>query len=372
MKFKVLESGGKDYDEWLYLVNELKPEHRDIHFLPEYGRLYKKTYGYEPCLAYYGNEHQYMIQPFIKRQLNDLPFLKEQNITKPYYDIANAYGYGGPVGLFDSTEQASRLYQEFNLKFVDYCKQEQFASEFTSLHPLLKNHELINSELINITLQKEIVYFDLSLSEKELWQGVNRGHKSSINKARKNGVSVKKVNATSSNLTKFNAMYYETMMRNKAAKRWFFPKDYFFNCFEFLGPKRLSLFIAYVEDKIASAYLLMHDFTIVYYHFGASDSKYYNLRPNNLLMYEIALWAKKQGFSRFHLGGGVTDFADDPLFRFKSGFSDKRAKLYSYSRIIHRETYDYLCILKQRYELQANGSVIKSNYFPQYRRELAG
>jgi lipid II:glycine glycyltransferase (peptidoglycan interpeptide bridge formation enzyme) len=122
-----------------------------------------------------------------------------------------------------------------------------------------------------------------------------------------------------------------------------------------------------VKGEVASAYLLMHDFSTAYYHFGGSDDRFYNLRPNNLLLFETALWAKRIGFRHYHLGGGVSSTADDSLLRYKAGFSDRRAKLYTYGRVHSRSVYDRLCELKISHE-RSVGQINDSDYFPLYRR----
>jgi len=370
VKFAILRPYGADGTRWTSLINNLNHDDQDIHFIPEYGNIYQRTYGYEPFLAYYGDEDCYVVQPFVKRLLNELPFLKEQHITESYFDISNPYGYGGPVFRCGSSAERLALYRDFDQQLIRYCEKKMIASEFTSLHPFLRNHEVIlASGLIEVTRSKELVYLDLTLSEEELWAGLNRGHRSSINKARKNGVTIDKVICSPGNIRVFNRLYIQTMERNNATERWFFPDGYFQNCFEQLGVGRISLFFASVNNEIAAAYLLMHDFTNAYYHFGGSDERFYDLRPNNLLMYEIALWLKQQGYLRYHLGGGVSSKVDDSLLRFKSGFSNKKAVLYTYGRIHHRQTYDYLCELKKKHELAKFGIVSGSDYFPLYRRQ---
>ncbi len=265
--------------------------------------------------------------------------------------------------------EGKKLFKEFNNSFLEYCYQEKFASEFTNLHPLLENFRLIiDSGSINMVKKKEVIYIDLTITEEELWRIFSRGNKSNINKARRNGVRIEKVTPDFNNFVIFKQLYYKTMERNLAQERWFFPEDYFTNCFEMLGPERISIFFAYVGEKPISAYLLMHDFKTVYYHFGGSDDSFYKLRPNNLLMFEVAIWAKRQGFCRYHLGGGVSASSEDSLFRFKSGFSDKKAPLYSYYRILHSKTYEFLCELKKTYEIKTTGEISNSDYFPLYRR----
>jgi hypothetical protein len=369
MQFKILPSLGKANQEWLDLIRRLKPEDQDLHFLPEYGNVYQLTYGYQPFLAFYGNEDCFTMQAFVKRPLNELLFLTEQKVTEPFFDIANPYGYGGPLCRCRTLQEGQQLFKEFNANLTDYCRRDQIASEFTSFHPLLDNQRYAaGTGLVEINPQKEIVYWDLTLSETELWQKMSRGHKSGINKAKRNAVRVEKVIINPVNLKVFKNLYHQTMIRHRAASRWFFPDDYFENLFFQLGPTRVSLFLAWLDTTPLASYFLIHDFQTVYYHFGGSDRQYYTLRPSNLLMWEAALWAKKSGFLRFHLGGGVSSSAVDSLFQYKSGFTDRRATLYSYQRIHNREIYDYLCSLKRSHE-RMKGENSTSDYFPLYRRK---
>lgn len=365
MEFKILTIQ-ENKKEWSELIANLNPGVKDLHFLPEYGEIYQKTYGYITFLAFYGNKDEYVIQPFVKRKLNDLPFLRGKKENN-YFDIASPYGYGGPV-YFGPEEKLTQIYKKFNQFFNQYCQKEKIASEFTSLHPILANHKITDKSLFKINRQKEIVYCDLTQSQEKLWRRISKGHRSDINKARRHKVEVRKMPLLRENFSVFNRMYYTTMKRRQAAERWFFPEDYFLNCAQCLGKKRVSLFFTYAQGKIASTNLLIHDFTICYHLFGASDPKFYSLRTNSLTMWEMFCFARMTGYKYFHLGGGVSDSPDDSLFRFKAGFSDLKKNLYTYFRIHHRPTYNYLCDLKREYEIRTLGREIKSDYLPLYRR----
>jgi lipid II:glycine glycyltransferase (peptidoglycan interpeptide bridge formation enzyme) len=364
MKFQILTK--KDQSIWQKLVNRLDDKKRDLHFLPEYAEIYEKTYGHIPHLAFYGDENRYIIQPFVKRELNDLPFLKEQEVKEKFYDIANPYGYGGPLN-FGKPDVA--VVRQFEKNFSIFMKKEKIASEFCSFHPLLKNHLLLKG-IVPIQKQKEIVYIDLTQDQDDLWHDISKGHRSDISKARRNKVEVRKVPLSKINFAIFNRMYYASMKRHGAAERWFFPKNYFQDCAKYLGEKRVSLFFTYAKGKIASANLLIHDFDLSYHHFGASDPKYYLLRTNSLSMWEMICFAQKASYKYFHLGGGVTNAADDSLLRFKEGFSELKKPLYTYFRIHHLPTYSLLIKLKKEYEIKTLGKEIKSCYLPVYRREI--
>jgi hypothetical protein len=369
MQFKVLSALGSERAEWSRLVAMIEPPRQDIHFLPEYGLIYRDTYGYEPYLAFYGDSERFVVQPFVKRSLNALPFLKERQVTDRYYDIANAYGFGGPLCHVSGGRWAGELLREFDREFAAYCRDQKIASEYANLHPLLRNHEpLVEAGWPVQGPQKEIVYMDLAAGQAGLWKEVRKGHKSSIQKAKKMGVRVERMPPSGASFERLNRLYYRTMDRNQAEDRWIFPEQYFGNCHQFLGDSRVTLLFACVENEIAAGAILIHDFATVYYHFSGSDERYYEYSPNNLLVFEAALWGQSNGYRTFFLGGGVSAAPDDSLLRFKSGFSARRAPLYSYWRIHEAKTYERLCRWKEEYEIRTNGKPLASEYFPLYRR----
>jgi GNAT acetyltransferase-like protein len=366
MSFDVL---GCDDARWPALIERLDRRRRDIHFLPSYGAVYRRTYGFDALLAVLDEPDGLVIQPFVRRPLNPLPFLRDQAIEKPFFDVANPYGYGGPLVEARDGEQAVGLFRRFHAELGAHFRADHVAAEFTSLHPLLGNDDIVRAaNVVTVEDQKDIVYVDLTLSEDELWQQTRRGHKSSINKAKKSGVSIDEVAPTADDFATFNKLYFATMDRNQAAARWYFPEDYFRNCWELLGADRVAFFFARHEGNVIAAWIVMHAFDTAYYHFGGSSPDFYHLRANNLMVHEVALWAKRRGYRALHLGGGVTSAPGDPLFVFKSGYAHKTARLRSYGRIHDEATYAELCRLKQAHEIAATGQLSSSGFFPLYRR----
>ncbi|HXA47855.1 MAG TPA: hypothetical protein VNW52_09520, partial [Burkholderiaceae bacterium] len=106
MQFSVLEL---DSPKWDSAVAALPVHLRDIHFLPQYARIYANTYQHTPFLAMLQSPDGFVIQPFIRRALNQLPFLESREPTQTFFDIANAYGYGGPVCSVSEPDVAADL-----------------------------------------------------------------------------------------------------------------------------------------------------------------------------------------------------------------------------------------------------------------------
>jgi len=369
MTFRILGPDGSDGAQWQALYDRLPPTLRDLHYLPGYGRVYRDTYGHEPFLAVLEEDDGCLLQAFVRRSLDDLPFLAQAGEPTRYHDVATPYGFGGPLpsdpGVADLPERLRR----FDRELVAYFRGAGIPAEFTCLHPLLGNHRWVESAaVVPVAAEKSVVVVDLCRPEEAIWRAVARGTRSSINHARRSGVVVERVEPGERELAAFQGLYVETMRRRDAAARWFFPESYFPACLRRLGPERSALFFARCEGELAAAYLLLNDEQTAYYHFGASSAAWLERRPNNLLMYETILWAKARGLTRYHLGGGVTAAGDDSLLRFKSSFGGDRAVLYTYGRVHDDGIYGRLCELKLAHERRVHGAPLDRDYFPLYRR----
>jgi hypothetical protein len=366
MPFEILTAEGADGRRWSRLIGQLPAERRDIHFLPEYGRIYRDSYGFEPLLAVYSDGDDFVLQPFVRRRLRDLPFLEGAPDAVGFTDIANPYGYGGPLS---NVVEGHRLYLGFAEAFAAWCDKEDIASEFASLHPFMADHQLgLIGPVMKTSAVKKVVFIDLAQGETAIQKKLRKGHRSSIATARRARVRVEKVETTSINLALFKEIYDATMVRQNAAERWFVPADYFELCIRHLGNARSSLLFAFVGDELESGCLLMHDFSTAYYHFAGTYAKHPALGVNNLMVYEAAALCRSMDCRRFHLGGGVTDQEDDSLLRFKAGFSELRAQLYTYFSIRDEAVYNRLCERKQAYEIATTGVVSTSDFVPIYRR----
>jgi CelD/BcsL family acetyltransferase involved in cellulose biosynthesis len=71
-------------------------------------------------------------------------------------------------------------------------------------------------------------------------------------------------------------------------------------------------------EAVAGAIFLTWNRTVVY-KYGASDPRYWPLRPNNLLFWEAIKWACANGYERLNFGR--TDLDSPSLRRFKLGWA---------------------------------------------------
>lgn len=367
----LLSTKGADANKWRQLVS--KHPQRDVYFLPEYAMLFeaaegevRRAFGGEASLFFCGNNSNYIVYPFFKRRISELPFshlLPEE--AQDWCDIVSPYGYSGPLPYITDPLLEDRLWGRFIEEFHDYCLENEIVAEFARLHPYIANH-LPVQKLASTDVKKRasIVYIELEQDEAFIRKNMSRGKKSSISKATRNGVKVFRSKAEEDIYT-FYQLYTATMQRNRAKEAYFFPRQFFRNLFLLLEDNAELLSACY-NDQVIAAMLLLSNGNYIHYYLGGSDSDFQFLRPNDLLFYKAILWAKAQGHKIFNLGGG--NEPGDSLYQFKYSFSKTTADFYIYSRIHDEEKYQILCHFRDEYDKISGKEIVKSDYFPEYRR----
>lgn len=339
-----------DADAWNAALACLPPDRLDIHFTPEYAAA-QALLGIEPRLAIYRFDRNYVVlQPFALRAIN---------VGGVHaVDIANLYGYGGPV-----TNHGPALYQWFDQSFRAWCAEHKVVSEFCALHPLLIGHQ---ASLLRgmpgigpLDLRKQVVTVDLT-------GGPMAGYKdrrlAGIKAAERAGVQV----AIVANTADFIRLYRQTMARHHAAPRWHVSDEYL-DAVARIG----HIFHASIDGEVESAAVVLYCGSRAYYHFAGNAMVHPKACANDLLLHTIAMWAKNRGMTMFHLGGGPTNAADDPVLHYKAGFGDGRAPAFSYFRVLDVDAYRGLCALKIADELAATGAQFETSFEPLYRREAS-
>lgn len=340
----------------------------DIYFSSEYAKIYEQDYNTDineafcgDChLFFYGNDKEFIIYPFIKREINNLGFMKKMNGKEKYFDIVTPYGYTGML-VKSASENNNKLIKGFIEELNRYCNDNNIVSGFTRFNPVLENHKIFEKH-IEICQRNHTIFVDLDKDQAILWAEMNKKTRNLIRKAEKNGISIEMTD-NREDLERFAELYLETMKKNQAHNKYFFPKHFFENTVTLLD-SNISLFVAKLNNKIISAALFIHKYDYIHYHFSGSDKKYLKYAPNNLLIWRVILWAKEKGYKKMHLGGGSGK--DDNLFRFKEGFSKDKKKFCTASTIYIKDEYEKLCYLKDEYKLEDRNP--KQEFFPYYRK----
>ncbi|WNS77648.1 GNAT family N-acetyltransferase [Bacillus sp. DTU_2020_1000418_1_SI_GHA_SEK_038] len=339
-KFRILESEA-EWKEAIAKFNDL-----DIFYSPKYAQAFAKIEKGKAKAAFYESHHTKMLYPFI---LRDIPFLDNQ-----YKDIVTPYGYGGPIMEGDIQE-----IDDFYSLFSQYCNKYHIVTETIRLHPLNDNQEYVKN-VANIRFLMNTAAVDLQKPYWDIWKAYSTNNQRNIKRAQKMGMSANSVPKTPDNMAIFHQLYEQTMKRNNANANYYFSRDFFS---ELLAEdplyKSYLLFVHYQERVIAAVVLLIGK-EFAHYQFGASDSDYLHLRPNNYLFDFMIKFSQERGAKLLHLGGGYG--GDDGLFRFKSSFSNIPYYSYYLGTKIYNEN-----IFQQLNELAKKQDSYNPNYFPPYR-----
>lgn len=345
----------------------------DVYFLPGYLAAFERcpegetkiNFGGEAHLFVYGDEENYIIHPFFKRDLESLPFYASVPPTeKPLHDIASPYGYAGPAAHITHPEVYDVIWRGFVDEFHEFCLENNIVSEFVRLNPFLKNHEPLSNITGEVIDSDAVVYVDLTTSEDVIWKNLKKSNRNSITRARRENVKISKTK-DSRDIDEFYKIYNENMDRINAKKMYYFPREFYDLLFSLLK-ENISLFVAKNEGKIISASLFIGEKNFIHYFLSGTRPETRYLGANNLLLYEAILWAKEQGYKTFNLGGGYQK--GDSLFRFKSTFSKTTTTFYTYRKVHDMHKYQALCAARDNYDKSIGKSLIESDYFPRYRR----
>lgn len=324
----------------------------DIFYYPEYSRLFELHGDGIPYLfVYYESPDDLLIYPFLKRTIKEIPEFKKS--SEDLSDITSPYGYGGYL-----RQNSNINIEKFYCIFREFCKGANIVSEFVRFHPLLHN-EIYSPKDIEIRLNNETIVIHLFEENDKIWAEMMPRCRYSIRKAIKNNVIIIE-DTDFKNLESFYNLYIGTMNKLGASDYYFFSKNWFYKLINLLKGKA-ALFHGYYQDKIINSAIFLYDKSYISYFLAGSLDDYRHLAGNNLILYEVALWAKKKGMKYLHLGGGYQ--ADDNLFRFKESFSPHKYEYYVGRMIHNKRSYEYLC--KSKY--QRDYLIQKMDYFPLYR-----
>lgn len=140
------------------------------------------------------------------------------------------------------------------------------------------------------------VIVDLNADEKKLFKALHKDARWGIKKAQKSGLIAEEANSEK----EWNAFYtlFKEVVKEGGSD---------IQSINYIKDKAHKLFICKKGKKtIGGAAVFfdpIYDISIPRLLKIASDKKYLNLQPNNLLYWHCILWAKKSGYKKFDLGG---------------------------------------------------------------------
>jgi hypothetical protein len=163
---------------------------------------------------------------------------------------------------------------------------------------------------------------DLTLSEDALFQNCEPAMRRSIRKAEKESLVVE-LNSGPEAIDKYYHLHQLTRQKHGIPPQ---PLRFFRNIHRFLVQKNFgSVLLISLNQKPIAAAIFLHFGSTSVYKFGASDPRYQELRPNNLLLWKGVLRMKQLGART--LSFGRTSWHQEGLRRFKKGFGARESIL---------------------------------------------
>lgn len=325
------------------LVERLPVEKRDVHFTSAYGRVQEKLGG-KSILAVLTDGDVTIMQPFMVRD----------------NDIASPYGYGGPISINMTPEEAIAA---FHTELRQWCAGHGIVAEYCRFHPLFATDqwklslpepgEGFSAKAVAIIQLKE-------LSERSVARRVRRAlQKTHHLEVVECGAEGRKI---------FSLHYAESMKLKKASPRWHFSDEYLNAHYDELSARLFLLRAARASRML----MVVGGYGTAYAHLLGSNGIDLHGGLDERLYFDVALTLRDDGYERFHLGGGMTDDPKDSLLMFKQGFvSNVTFACFGYHRIFDEHGYRALCERKIAAEIAAHGRASVANFFPAYRREFA-
>jgi len=235
-----------------------------------------------------------------------------------------------------------------SLPFTDYCdpiiKEDiPFEDIFNHLIEYGKNSKWKHIELRSgktiIPDENKSKYFyghtlTLYQDEDNIYSGFSNSTKRNIKKATREGVKVNISNSLDS-MKKYYHLHCLTRKRHGLPPQPFY---FFEKILDHIISKDLGFIaLADVENITIAGAVYFHFGEKALYKYGASDIRYQNLRPNNLVMWEAIKWYIRNNYTHFCFGR--TDFDHEGLRRFKSGWGSTE-KIYNYFKYdLSKDTY---------------------------------
>ena len=355
--FRVLASEDSgDRALWLTLWNAWP--RREVFAHPAYVELFARPSAVRSRAAVYSDERVTVIYPFLLRDLAPESWCPPS--FAPATDITTAYGYGGPFMFGD--EKDCPFWHHFN----DWASDQGVVSEFI-------RRSLFTGELLTYPGSTEErmsnIVRPLDRSLADIWMDFEHKVRKNVQKAQRAGVEIQ-FDSTGQRCDEFMRIYSDTMVRREARQSYNFGRDFFAKLQSGLSG-HYTYVHAVADGAVISTELVLVSAQRVYSFLGGTDSSKYDLRPNDLLKFEIIRWAHGLGKECFVLGGGYG--ADDGIFRYKRSFAPTGTTAFSVGyRVLRAQAYDGLVAARLAGLRKNVSDVAASGYFPAYRAPSDG
>ncbi|MFA5405560.1 MAG: GNAT family N-acetyltransferase [Ignavibacteria bacterium] len=308
-----------DINKWEAFVKN-HPE-GNVFQTPEMYNVYKSEKNYEPVLVVCSNQDDEIIGllvSVIQREYKGLlgrlsarsiiwgaPLIKENNI-----EILKIV-----LREYDNIVRKKAVYTQIR----NLWNTDLFKKDFEAFGYIYEEH-------LNILV-------DLTKSIDELWKEVYSRRRSQINKSERLGVKIRIFDEPDL----INQSYEILIDVYKRAKLPLAGIEFFKMANEILGAKgKIKFFGAFVEGRLIGVMYLLCYRERTYEWYIGSYTDYLRMHPNDLIIWEILKWSKKNGFTIFDFGGAGSPNKEYGVREYKKKFGGKTENLGRYQKIHSR------------------------------------
>lgn len=331
----------------------------DVYYLRGYVEGFRLHGDGEPLLLEYRSASNRAICVLMRRDIADDAHFRGTIPRGRFHDLVTPYGYGG--FLFDHApdpDETATLTDEL----ARTLNSMGAVSAFFRFHPVLGN-ALELPGLLETAMLGKTVAINLSTPE-TIWGGMTSKNRNMVRKAEKSGVEVRHGRGTEL-LEKFREIYNGTMDHDNASPYYYFGQGFYDSVGRDLADNH-EIFYAEHDGTIIAMSIILFANGHMHYHLSGSRFEYRGMAPSNLLLYKAALWGCGQGFSTFHLGGGLGG-GEDSLYKFKAAFNRHSDCRFAIGKaVIDHEAYDRLTGLRN-FTPRQEAAI---SFFPKYRADI--
>jgi len=218
--------------------------------------------------------------------------------------------YLGPLILnYDSLKQSKRESRFFSMvREVDMFIKDEMSPNFILFHTPPNLLDTRPFKWLGYDVEPRYTYVLHLTTIDEVWKNFHRSLRRGIEKARKNGITVRMGD-------KEDVEHIYNLLRRR--NRIHTTKDFILEIYEKFYPKNVRVFIAEVDGERLSGIVNICYRDKVCFWIGAPKYTSNGINPNELVFYESIRWAVENGY-RYYEVMGADDFT---LYDFKRKFN---------------------------------------------------
>lgn len=143
------------------------------------------------------------------------------------------------------------------------------------------------------------IKLNLEKEKEDLWQEMHKERRRNVSQAEKYGLRFEEI-ISKEDRERVVELLEQTYRRKNIP---LVDKD-ILNQLCVSMPDNIRFFAAFYEDKMLAGQVRLCYKDLIYAWYAGSDERFFKMRPNDFLMWNVICWAKDKGYRLFDFGGG--------------------------------------------------------------------